>query len=349
MKKIFPPWTFAVLALALALSVSHSANAQRLESDAISAADSAALHARQAEITAAARIYGYDIEEANWSYQQAVCSPMPETILLRYIHKFPDGTESLFVAAVPRSAGRVRIVPVLYRNATPFVPAPKNPRNFALFNDLLPQVIAHGGTARNDNWLRLGVCYAELTGGSASVPTGSGGELAIAGEPQATIHQDVQDHTTRVTFAGSEGARGYTIWSVSFNKKGRVIAAGSEDHSVYVAKATPLVQPAATASMPEVNRAEEIPAESKEPSAASAPSPVNPARAGLNPESASALPAVNSASASEQTSKPGWRVMPHPPEPVWKTMAPPSAPPVKVVAEPANASDNSAPQDQSPQ
>ncbi|MGC2607847.1 MAG: hypothetical protein WA419_20045, partial [Silvibacterium sp.] len=344
-----PPWTFAVLALALALSISHSANAQRLAPDAISVADSAALHARQGEIAATARIYGYDLEEGNWSYQQAVCSPMPETILLRYIHKFSDGTESLFMAAVPRGAGRVRIVPVLYRNATPFVPAPKNPRNFALFHDLVPQAIAPSGTARNDNWLQLGACYAELTGGSASVPSGSGGELAIAGEPQATIHQDVQDHTTRVTFAGSEGARGYTIWSVSFNKNGRVIAAGSEDHSVYVAKATPQVQPAVAASMPEANRAEEIPEESKEPSAASAPSPVNPARASVNPASASALPAVNSASASEQSSRPGWKVMPHPAEPVWKTMAPAPTPPEKVVPEPANASDNPAPEDQSPQ
>ena len=340
--KIFPPWTFAALALALALSISHSANAQRLAPDAISVADSAALQARQGEIAAAARIYGYDLEEGNWSYQQAVCSPMPETILLHYIHKFPDGTESLFTAAVPRGAGRVRIVPVFYRNATPFVPAPKNPRNYALFNDLVPQAVSRSGTAANDNWLQLSVCYAELTGDSASVPTGSGGELAIAGEPQATIHQDVQDHTTRVTFSGRESARGYIIWSVSFNKNGRVIAAGSEDHSVYVAKATPQVQPAAAASMPEANRAEEIPEESQEPSAANAPSAVNPARA-------SALPAANSACASEQASEPGWKVMPHPEEPDWKTMAPPSTPPEKVVPEPANASDNPAPGDQSPQ
>ncbi len=147
MKKMFPPWIFAALALALAAPASRPANAQQsnrshqlllehLDPDAMSAADSATVQMRQRELAEAARIYGYNIEEGNWSYEQTLCAPMPETILLHYSQKFSDATESLFTAVVPRASGRIGIVPVLYRNATPFVPAPKNPRNYALFNNL---------------------------------------------------------------------------------------------------------------------------------------------------------------------------------------------------------------------
>jgi hypothetical protein len=370
MKKMFPPWTFAALALVLVAPASRPAHAQQsnrthqllqhLDPDAMSAADGADVQNRRHELAEAAKIYGYNIEEGNWSYEQTLCAPMPDTILLHYVQKFPDGTESLFTADVPRAPGRIRIVPVLYRNATPFVPAPKNPRNYALFNNLVPQATATRDTTANGNWLELSACYAELTGSSTNLPPDTKAGIGIAGAPPAIIHLDAQDKTARVTFADRQSMSTYKVWSVSFNQQGRVTAAGTEDYSVYAAKAAPQMQPAAppemqpaqvkeqspnvvqpsqsagqAASQPEGTAAEtKGSAEVKEQAATSAPSTPPPAI---------------SASTNEPPSEPGWKFIPHPPEPPAKIMPTSPLPPEKIMPEPSSPMDQPAPTDQPPQ
>jgi hypothetical protein len=192
---------------------------------------------REGGIASAARIYGYDLGAGNWTLDQVQCVAMPKVSLLHYRETFPDGTESRFTAVVPLTGeGRVHIVPVLYRNATPYLPAPVNPRNYALFNQLVQ------GTAAKGTWLDLSACYAALTGAGSGVRS----ELGIAGAPKPTVHTDPAGKTHRITFATRQGQSGYKVWNVSFDRFGRVTNATTEDESVYADKApSPVIRPAA--------------------------------------------------------------------------------------------------------
>ncbi|MGC2162423.1 MAG: hypothetical protein WA634_10965 [Silvibacterium sp.] len=285
--KMFPPWT-AALAVALAAPLLLPANAQtagspqpivHLAPEAMSTADRAALDARLGELAESAKIYGYNLQAGNWSYEQTLCPSMPSTVLLHYFQRFPDGTESLFTAAIPRGPGRLRIVPVLYHNAAPYVPAPRNPRNYALFNELVPSSIASADIASNKSWLELSACYAELTGTSINFSSNRTADIGIAEAPSATIHVDAKGKTAHVMFADRDGSQAYRMWSISFNHEGRVIAAGTENYSVYAAKAQPetqlqtsvqtQAQPATTAETPTpgqpVEATEQAPEQNSEP------------------------------------------------------------------------------------
>lgn len=303
--KMFPPSAFAAVALALAMSLPADARQtgapayQHLAPDAMSAADRAAVQARQREIADAAQIYGYSFEAENWAYEQTLCAAMPETILLHYVRQFPDGTESLFTALLPRGTGRVRIVPVLYHNMTPFVPAPKNPSNYALFNELVPPANGGTGVAPGGKWLQMSACYAEMTGGRVNYARDSDLGLRIAGAPSPTIHLNVQDKTTRVTFADREGERTYRVWSVSFNRRGRITAAATEDRSVVAAKTTPPVQPAATPPVQPQVTAVTQPEPIAQPAVGATPSQPN-AQTGANRPAPTAAPIPSTAQIEKQ-------------------------------------------------
>lgn len=191
-------------------------------------APAASSQRREGGIASAAKIYGYDLGAGNWTLDQVQCVAMPKVSLLHYREAFPYGAESRFTAVVPlEGEGPVRIVPVLHRNATPYLPAPVNPRNYALFNELVQ------GTAAKGTWLDLSACYAALTGAGSGVRS----ELGIAGAPRPTVHTDPGGKTHRVTFATRQGESGYKVWNVSFDRFGRVMNATTEDESVYAGKA----------------------------------------------------------------------------------------------------------------
>ncbi|MFZ0661528.1 MAG: hypothetical protein WAM66_02455 [Acidobacteriaceae bacterium] len=227
-------WMAAALVLAV-LAVAFGevgSNGQQSAAEAqagMSAADRAILTSRQAELTESAKIYGYNLAAGNWAFQRAPCAALPNTILLHYRRSFPDGAESIFTAVVPRSAGRVRIVPVLYHNATPFVQAAANPRNYALFNQLVEET-GNGGASLADNRLRFSACYAELTGIDAGPLPHK--EIGIAGAPRPTLHLDPQRKISHVTLATRANPDTYQVWSVSFNREGKVARVSTEDQSV---------------------------------------------------------------------------------------------------------------------
>jgi len=204
--------------------------------DAIDSADRDLLHARQKELISEAQFYGYDITAGNWIYDQAICPQLPNTVLLHYLNKFPDGSESLFTVLVPRNAGRVRIVPVLYRNASPFSPAVKNPRNFVIFNSLVPADIARKDAGLEGKWLSLGVCYAEVVGGRPNVPNEPSLDVATIKAPLATFRIDASTNQRQVQFSDRDAAKVFTIWTISLNKNGRVTGAVNEDYATYVAR-----------------------------------------------------------------------------------------------------------------
>ena len=309
---------------------------QHLGLQQMSEADRAALEAHRTDIMEGAEIYGYNLVTGNWTIRQTLCSPMPSTILLHYSQDFPDGAESLFTALVPRGKGRVRIVPVLHRNATPYVPAPRNPRNYALFNSLVPQSIAQKELASSRNWIELSACYAEMTGANIEIPEGGSVDAGVAGAPSATIQLDSRRETSLVTFADRESKRSFRVWSISFNQAGRVTAAGTEDYPAILPPAT--AQPTAIAirtqetertPLPAAKPAEVGVAAMQPTESSSAPSakesmltaaePAAPA-----PKPKTLAPAVAHTSQNEAI-EPGWKFIPEAPPPPSKFI--PQAPP----------------------
>lgn len=204
-------WIVAAVAFVLFAPTAAPVYAQQANDEAI-------VSARAADITESAKIYGYDLGAGNWTSTEANCAALPDVILMQYLRTFPDGAQSRFTAVVPRAEGRVRIVPVLYHGATPFVPAAANPRNYALFNKLVEEA---GG--RPDGRVQLGGCYAELTGGDSGPLPGT--RPRIAGAPGPTLHLEPENKTSSVTLASRSTDDRYQLWSVSFDKKGRVTKA----------------------------------------------------------------------------------------------------------------------------
>ena len=321
---------------------------QHLDLQQMSGADRRALQANRSAIMESAEIYGYDLVTGNWTVRQTLCPPLPNTILLHYRQRFPDGTESLFTALVPRGKGSVRIVPVLHRNATPYVPAPRNPRNYALFNSLVPLSIAQQALASSHNWIELSACYAEMTGASIDIPEGGSVDAGVAGAPTATIQLDARHKTSLVTIADRESREAFRVWSISFNHRGRVTAAGTQDYPVILRSR--VAHPAAVATgTPETKSAPLPVVQPAEASTAAAPRSEPPAA----PSASEALP-TTSALASGSTPKPeaptktvaqtsqgvtiraGWKFIPEPPPPPSKFI--PQAPPPrsKVVPQPQN-------------
>lgn len=362
-------WIPVALALLLAVPASSAQESdharhlriQHLSAEAMSAADRAALDSHQRELVETGRIYGYNLEAGNWSYEQALCAPMPQTIMLHYFQDLPSGAESIFTALVPRAKGRVRIVPVLYRNATTFLPAPKNPHNYALFNALVPSDIARRGAGGGSNLLELSACYAELTGVPTHLAALPDADIGIAGAPAATVYVDLQHQSTHVTFGSREGERTYKIWSIAFNGDGRVTAASTEDHSVaavVTAESSETSQPEKTtgqspqASAGITNQPEKRSAEASPAS----PAPVTPSRTQpttASTPSAPSAPATPASAASagpaEPPSEPGWKYVLHPAEPPSKIVPLKPSPSEKDEAEPPDAAAESAPQNQPPQ
>ena len=224
---------------------------QHLAAEQMNEADRALLRARRKELIAEAQFYGYDITAGNWDYDQAVCPAFPDTLLLHYLQKFPDGSESLFTAVIPHGAGRVRIVPVLYRNASPYIPAVKNPQNFTLFNALVPPAIAKQDSGPQGHWLSLGVCYAELVGGRPNVPDEPSLDVATIRAPLATYRFDAATTQRQIQFSDRDAAKVFTIWTISLNGNGRVTGAINEDYATYVAHIVqPVLPPGTTTPAP---------------------------------------------------------------------------------------------------
>jgi hypothetical protein len=339
MNKRFSPWTFAALALCLAAPAgAQSARkppVQHLAPDAMTVADQTVRGEHQRELVEGARIYGYNLAAGNWSYEQALCASMPDTLLLQYTQRFPDGTRSLFTALVPHSAGHVRIVPVLYRSATAFLPAPKNPHNYALFNEFVVNATI------NENWFDLGACYAEMTGGRIDLSSSAEESVGIAAAPSPRVQIDAKDKTARVTVASREGVSTYKVWSISFNRNGRVTAASTEDQSVVSAR---VVQPATNPQTPSQTQAQsmnEPTHRQTETEAASAARQTatagNTQTTATAPQSASSANESASRPAEQASDAPGWRYILQASNPPSKIVAPAPPPPQKVIPEPPDA------------
>ena len=228
---------------------------------------------RKKELVSEAEFFGYDINAPGWTYQQAICPQLPNTVLLHYLYKFPDDTQSQFTALIPRGAGRVRIVPVLYRNSSPYSPAVKNPRNFTIFNSLVPADVAQKDVDPEGNWLSLGVCYAEMVGSRPNVPDEPSLDTATIKAPVATYRYDSTTKQRQVQFSDRDSPKIFKIWTISLNEQGRVTGADNEDYDTYVARIVQAPEPKGRITPPPVR---EIPEPPQPPSTVTPAPPASP-------------------------------------------------------------------------
>jgi hypothetical protein len=202
----------------------------------IDPADISLIHAQQRAITAEAAFFGYDLASGSWNYDQAVCPALPGQLMLHYRRQYRDGAESLFTALVPRDHGRVSVVPVLYRNATPFRSASGNERSIAVFNRVVPADVAQKAIQPEGKWLALALCYADMVGAGAHALKRAGDEVGLSRAPVATLHLSEASPVREIVFTDRDAPGQYLVWNITLNDKGRVAAATQVKLSDYVAQ-----------------------------------------------------------------------------------------------------------------
>jgi len=186
---------------------------------------------RKRDILAAAEFYGYDMSADAWTYEQSVCTQIPDYIMLRYSSKNAAGADSIFTVLVPRNGGRIRIVPVLSHGATRFKPAPKDPRNFQLFSEVVPAGLAKQDSGPEGKWLALSVCYAEMTGARPQVPNEPSLDLHMIKAPPPTLRIAIGGKEHEVRFVEPVSKTDYKLWDITYNDAGHVTSVSDDTHS----------------------------------------------------------------------------------------------------------------------
>jgi len=200
--------------------------------DQIAPEDAELISKRKRDILAEAEFYGYGMSTAaGWTYEQSVCTQMPDFIMLQYTNTTPTGPDSIFTVLVPRHGGRVRIVPVLHHGATRFKPAATDPRNFELFSQVIPADVAKQNSGPEGKWLALSVCYAEMTGARPQVPNEPSLDLRMIKAPPPTLRISVDAKVHEVRFVEPYSQTDYRLWEITYNEVGRITSANDDLHS----------------------------------------------------------------------------------------------------------------------
>jgi hypothetical protein len=208
-------------------------------------ADLSLIRAKQREIAAEAAFFGYDLNASGWDYDQSVCPLLPDELVLHYRRQFRDGAQSLFTALVPRSPGRVFVVPVLYRNATPFRSATGSQRSIAVFNRVVPADVAAKAAQPEGKWLDLGLCYADIVYAHANVLNQSGAEVGLVRAPLPLLHVSEESSLRGITFTDRNAPGQYLVWNLTLNSKGRMTSAVAVQLSDYIARVRNGAEPTA--------------------------------------------------------------------------------------------------------
>lgn len=198
-------------------------------------ADAALIRAKASAIATEAAFFGYDLHASGWIWNEAVCPAIPDRLLLHYQRTSHDGAVSLFTALVPRGNDRVYVVPVLYRNATPFKSAPGSERSIAVFNRAVPPDVAEKNLQPDGQWLLMGLCYADMVGAESHALQRSGDDVSLALAPLPTLHIIESASTRQVIFTDRDAPGQYLVWTLNFTSHGRLLTAGATKLSDYTA------------------------------------------------------------------------------------------------------------------
>lgn len=170
------------------VDASHSVmRVQILSSSQMSKDDADLLSARKAAVAEAGQFSGYDVSTGNWIQSQVLCPDAPNHEIVHYLKMAPDGSLSLFTAVIPRTGGRVRIIPVLYHGAPAFHVFGSTPSQRDLINEVISTKGVSGVVNADSDWTTLAYCYAALVGAepmskSVTTPEEISPRLAVSGD-----------------------------------------------------------------------------------------------------------------------------------------------------------------------
>lgn len=224
-----PPAEFAASAQPRFIQLDHRSGAQ------IDPADASLLRSKARAIATEAAFFGYDLHASGWTSNEAVCPEFPDHLLLHYQRTSRDGAVSLFTALVPRGKDRVYVVPILYRNATPFKSAWGSERSIAVFNRIVPPDVARKALQPDGAWLLMGLCYADMVGAASHALLRSGNDISLARAPLPTLHVTEGASTREVLFTDRDAPGQYLVWFLNFAGNGRLLTASAMKLSDYVA------------------------------------------------------------------------------------------------------------------
>lgn len=230
--------------------------------DQITPDDAAALRAKQSAIAREAAMFGYDLSAGHWTYDQAVCPVIPDAIVLHERSVSHNGAQSLFTAVVPRGDDRVWVVPILYRDATPWESAIGSERMLSVFNHAVPADLAKQAVQPNGQWLTLAMCFAEIAGAEPRVPQNPEIDAALLSAPPPTLHVSQLHGAMDIEFTGLDAPRQYTVWSITVNGAGRALAAEAHTYPehIYAEKATAALPPSVPVEPARTETSQPVPA-----------------------------------------------------------------------------------------
>jgi hypothetical protein len=223
---------------------------QHRSAEQMEPADASVVREKQRQITDEAAFFGYYLNLGGWNYDQALCSDIPDYVVLHYVKESPGGGESLFTALLPRGQGRVLIVPVLYRNAMPYRSAVGAKRTLEVFNLAVPAAVAEAAAQPGGNWLALAMTYAAVAGAEPNVPLRPDSDEALVKAPRATSVLSVSNRVLEVTFTDRDAKDRYAVWTVDLDKTGRATGGSVDVHADAVARLMPPPGPPNIKQMP---------------------------------------------------------------------------------------------------
>ena len=214
---------------------------KQLGPDAMSATDQQTVASRHADLAQAARFYGFDIDAAGWTYQQAISPLLHKHMLLVFTNATPPTRASHFTAIVPDSNDeRVQVVPAFSRGLRPYLPGWQSKGTFAVFNRLLNSEDGSGErSARristNSDWVQYAVLYLTLVGRDSSVPTETDSvkanwDLSVKRGTTPVIIL-AKNGTATIAFSDLSDPARAASWQLLFDKHGQILKAERSDHS----------------------------------------------------------------------------------------------------------------------
>jgi hypothetical protein len=176
----------------------------------------------ESAISERAGFAGLEFNQGKWSYQQIVCSALPQHLFLQFTRNNGKGDVSVFSASIPRGGdGRVRIIPIVRRGYSLFSPAPINALTISAFNHIRAE--EHVDTT--PEWLATGLCYAALAGAHPQI--GPPEETNVKKLPAApTGRETIPMHGGAVIrFTDVAAISRPMEWTMTFNSKGKLLRA----------------------------------------------------------------------------------------------------------------------------
>jgi hypothetical protein len=223
-------WPFATAQEPSSLASDHDPlylHLDRRPSADLASEDRETLQKQHKYIAGEAALFGYDLSVGDWISTQSTCPLMPTAMILHYRRHSSDRAVSEFTAVFLRDSGRVYVIPLTYRNVTPFHPAPGSPRSITVFNSVIPSATAAAALQLHGQWLLLAACYADMTSPQAYVLKQPADSIALARAPGPTLEVSEINSTRGIIFTNRYAPHQYSVWHLTFAAKGRLRAASA--------------------------------------------------------------------------------------------------------------------------